>query len=94
VARGSTRVSTASGDVVIGVNPGVGVYLDLASASGSVTSQLNETGPSDDVALQVRCRTASGDIRIIRATVPEPSPAPGPAPAEQQAPAIGPGPAE
>jgi DUF4097 and DUF4098 domain-containing protein YvlB len=67
VTRGSTEVSTASGDVVIGVNRGVGVYLDLSSATGSVTSQLEETGPTDDVALGVRCRTASGDIRIIRA---------------------------
>ena len=70
VARGSTELSTASGDVVVGVNPGVGVYLDLSSATGSVTSQLTETGPSDDVALGVRCRSASGDIRIIRAAEP------------------------
>src|SRR5215831_17428710 len=67
VARGSTELSTASGDVVVGVNPGVGVYLDLSSATGSVTSQLTETGPSDDIALGVRCLTASGDIRIVRA---------------------------
>jgi hypothetical protein len=67
VARGSTEVSTASGDVVVGVNPGVGVYLDLSSATGSASSQLEETGPSDDIALGVRCRTASGDIRIVRA---------------------------
>lgn len=67
VARGSTEVSTASGDMVVGVNPGVGVYLDLSSATGSAVSQLEETGPSDDIALGVRCRTASGDIRIVRA---------------------------
>jgi DUF4097 and DUF4098 domain-containing protein YvlB len=73
VARGSTEVSTASGDVIIGVNPGVGVYLDLSSATGSVTSQLDETGPSEDVALGLRCRTASGDIRIIRAAAAEPA---------------------
>jgi DUF4097 and DUF4098 domain-containing protein YvlB len=72
-ARGSIELSTASGDVVVGVNPGVGVYLDLSSATGSVTSQLEETGPSDDIALGVRCRTASGDIRIIRAAPAEPS---------------------
>jgi DUF4097 and DUF4098 domain-containing protein YvlB len=66
VAQGSTEVSTASGDVVVGVNQGVGVYLDLSSATGSVLSQLQETGPSDDIALGVRCRTASGDIRIVR----------------------------
>jgi hypothetical protein len=73
VARGSTEVSTASGDVVVGVNPGVGVYLDLSSAIGSATSQLEETGPSDDIALGVRCRTASGDIRIVRAAVAKPA---------------------
>ena len=81
VARGSTEVSTASGDVIIGVNPGVGVYLDLSSAVGSVTSQLDETGPSDDVALGVRCRTASGDIRIVRAAAD-------PGPARHNAPAV------
>ncbi|HEY2308370.1 MAG TPA: DUF4097 family beta strand repeat-containing protein [Streptosporangiaceae bacterium] len=89
VARDSTKVSTASGDVIIGVNPGVGVYLDLSSATGSVTSQLDETGPSEDVALRVRCRTVSGDIRIIRAA------AAGPARARDDAPgAIEPTPAE
>jgi hypothetical protein len=79
VARGSTEISTASGDVTVGVNRGVGVYLDLSSATGSAYSQLEETGPSDDIALGVRCRTASGDIRIIQAAA-EPAPAPGDAP--------------
>ena len=76
VARGSTEISTASGDVTVGVNPGVGVYLDLSSATGSAYSQLEETGPSDDITLGVRCRTASGDIRIIRASAAEPTQAP------------------
>jgi DUF4097 and DUF4098 domain-containing protein YvlB len=93
VARGSTEVSTASGDVVVGVNPGVGVYLDLSSATGSVTSQLEETGPSDDVALGVRARTASGDIRIIRAAVAGPPRARDDAPAPEPVPAIEPTPA-
>jgi DUF4097 and DUF4098 domain-containing protein YvlB len=90
VARGSTELSTASGDVVVGVNPGVGVYLDLSSATGSVTSQLTETGPSDDIALGVRCRSASGDIRIIRAAAAEPPRPPG----DAAAPAIEPTPSE
>ncbi len=94
VARGSTEVSTASGDAVVGVNPGVGVYLDLASATGSVTSQLDETGPTDDVALGIRVRTASGDIRITRATVTEPAPPPGTTPARELAAGNGPTPAE
>jgi DUF4097 and DUF4098 domain-containing protein YvlB len=94
VARGSTEVSTASGDVVIGVNPGVGVYLDLSSATGSVTSQLDETGPSEDVALGVRCRTASGDIRIVRSAAAEPAPARDGAPGQERVAAIEPTPAE
>ena len=80
VARGSAKVNTASGDVVIGVAAGVGVYLDLSSATGSVTSQLDDTEPSDDVPLTVRCRTASGDIRITRAAAAEPAPPRAPAP--------------
>jgi DUF4097 and DUF4098 domain-containing protein YvlB len=89
VARGSTEVSTASGDVVVGVNPGVGVYLDLSSATGSAFSQLEETGPSDDITLGVRCRTASGDIRIVRAAAEPPRPRDGAA-----VPAIEPTPSE
>jgi Putative adhesin len=67
MAVGRADVDTASGDVVVGVARDVGVYLDLASLSGSVTSQLEEAPPSDDVPLEVRCRTLSGDIRTIRA---------------------------
>jgi hypothetical protein len=67
VAAGRTEVSTTSGDVHVGVAAGVGVYLDLASVTGSTTSQLDETEAGDDVPLEVTCRTVSGDIRIARA---------------------------
>jgi hypothetical protein len=80
--------------VIIGVHPGVGVYLDLSSATGSITSQLEETGPSDDIALGVRCRTASGDIRIIRAAAAEPASARDDTPAQEPIPAIEQTPAE
>ena len=46
---------------------GAGVYLDLASVTGSVVSQLDETQASDDVPLEVVCRAVSGDIKIARA---------------------------
>ena len=68
MASGRADVNTASGDVVVGVARDVGVYLDLASLSGSVTSQLEDSEPSEDVTLEVRCRTLSGDIRIARAS--------------------------
>jgi hypothetical protein len=68
MASGRADVNTASGDVVVGVARDVGVYLDLASLSGSVTSQLEDAEPGGDVTLEVRCRSLSGDIRIARAS--------------------------
>jgi DUF4097 and DUF4098 domain-containing protein YvlB len=68
VSRGRTRLKTASGDVTVGVTPGTGVWLDLDTASGSTTSDL---AMSDDVVpgatLELRVRTASGDIDVHRA---------------------------
>ena len=68
MVRGRADVNTASGDVVVGVARDVGVYLDLASLSGSISSQLEDSEPSEDVTLEVRCRSLSGDIRIARAS--------------------------
>ena len=68
VSAGRTDVQTVSGDIVVGVAEGVGVYLDLASVTGSATSHLEETAASDDVPLEVVCRAVSGDIRIARAS--------------------------
>jgi hypothetical protein len=67
VAAGRAEVKTVSGDIVVGVAPGAGAYLDLSSLTGSATSQLDETGASDDVPLEVICRAVSGDIRITKA---------------------------
>jgi len=67
MASGRADVNTASGDVVVGVARDVGVYLDLVSLSGAISSQLEDVEPSEDVTLEVRCRTLSGDIRIARA---------------------------
>jgi hypothetical protein len=71
VSAGRTDVTTVSGDVVVAVAPGAGVYLDLASVTGSATSQLDEAEPIDEVPLEVKCRTVSGDIRITRSQVTE-----------------------
>jgi hypothetical protein len=71
VAAGRASVKTVSGDSVIGVAAGAGVYLDLSSVTGRITNQLAETdGVDDDVALEVTCRSVSGDIRITRAGAP------------------------
>jgi Putative adhesin len=75
VSAGRAEVKTVSGDIVVGVAAGVGVYLDLASLTGATTSQLDDTGASDDVPLEVVCRAVSGDIRITRAAAAGPGPA-------------------
>jgi hypothetical protein len=67
--RGAVRVHSASGDVAVGVAVGTGVWLDLASTSGSVSSDLDmgdartEAGGAE---LTVQVRTISGDIDVVR----------------------------
>jgi len=55
----------------VGVAPGTGVWLDLDTASGKSTSDLTNHGdvpPADKPAtLELRIRTASGDIHVHRA---------------------------
>jgi DUF4097 and DUF4098 domain-containing protein YvlB len=69
--QGEAVIGTASGDVQVGVAAGSAVWMDLSSASGRSTSDLTargETPPTDGpVELQLRVRTASGDIRVHRA---------------------------
>jgi hypothetical protein len=67
--KGDLRIHTASGDVSIGISAGTGVWLDLATASGRTTSDL-ATGdgnpPPTGASLNVKVRTASGDITLRR----------------------------
>jgi hypothetical protein len=62
------RVSAVavSGDIEIGVDPGIAVWLDVSSLSGTVTSSLNsaDTQEADRPTLQIRANTTSGDITI------------------------------
>jgi Putative adhesin len=66
VRDGLVDTTSMSGDVSVSVARGVGVYLDLASMTGSVENQLDETDEPADVSLSVKCRTVSGDITISR----------------------------
>jgi DUF4097 and DUF4098 domain-containing protein YvlB len=71
VSRGKARLVTASGDVAVGVAAGTGVWLDLNTASGSTSSDLTmvDAAPSgtQGATLELRIRTASGDIDVHRA---------------------------
>lgn len=72
VGAGRVELVSASGDLEIAVLPGFGVYMDLASTSGDIRSELDASDGSDpddesEAALQINCRTLSGDIRIKKA---------------------------
>jgi len=82
VATGQIELRSASGDLQVAVVPGIGVYLDLASTSGSIHSDLDPSDSDDDpdsssVPVQIRCRALSGDIWILRAAGAASSSAPG-----------------
>jgi Putative adhesin len=72
VESGEVRGQTVSGDARIGVRRGIRVFIDAASVSGNLTSELgleDDAPPSeqegDVVPLQVK--TVSGDVQIVRA---------------------------
>ena len=69
IDAGSVQAKTMSGDVEVGVVPGLRVWLDLSSVSGRMNSQL----PDDDGAagegpaqVSLSLRSVSGDLRIRR----------------------------
>lgn len=68
-AGGSLELITGSGEVRIGIRPGVHAEIDLSSTSGKVSSELDvETeAPADGVALRVHARTGSGNAVLTRA---------------------------
>jgi DUF4097 and DUF4098 domain-containing protein YvlB len=66
---GRLELTTGSGELRIGVHPGVRAELDLTSGSGKARSDLEVTAvaPEQPAALQVRGRTGSGDVLVTRA---------------------------
>jgi Putative adhesin len=72
VVSGEVELHSVSGDVEVAVVPGIGVYLELSSLSGTVRSDLDEvesaeaTGPAGPT-VEIRVRTMSGDIHVTRA---------------------------
>lgn len=61
--------NTASGDLRIGVPAGTAALLDVSSLSGDVFSELSGAdGPAEeDRRIEIRARSASGDVHISRA---------------------------
>src|SRR5436305_1809423 len=68
-ANGKLELITGSGEIRVGVRPGVTAEVDLTSSMGKVTSELDISGekPEGDVSLHVRARTGSGSAVVTRA---------------------------
>lgn len=65
-----TDIKATSGDISVAVIPGIGIYLDVSTLSGTVSSELEPSDESGDADMTLHCRTISGDVRIRRAAQP------------------------
>jgi hypothetical protein len=72
VTDGDVRVQTVSGDVRVGVARGTRVWIDAASVSGSLESELglDAGAEADDTgdAVPLHVKTVSGDVTVVRAS--------------------------
>jgi hypothetical protein len=66
---GGLELITGSGQLRVGIHPGVLAELDVSSGSGRARSDLPVGGPpaEGDVAVRVRARTGSGDALVTAA---------------------------
>ncbi|HXY72024.1 MAG TPA: DUF4097 family beta strand repeat-containing protein [Actinomycetota bacterium] len=70
VEKGTVELTSVSGDAVVAVRPGKRVWMDLMSSSGDTFCELDG---SDDgsfagaAEVDIRVKTVSGDVRIVRA---------------------------
>lgn len=74
VEGGEVRVNTVSGDARIGVGRGTQVWIDAASVSGKLGSELGLAGEPEreqdaerSAVVPLHVKTVSGDVSIVRA---------------------------
>jgi DUF4097 and DUF4098 domain-containing protein YvlB len=73
---GSVELKSVSGDIEVGMRPGLRLWVDANSLSGSMISELaiTDTRPTADGPLvELRAKSVSGDVRIRRAAGVAPS---------------------
>ena len=70
----AVRISAVSGVVNVGARPGLALWIDAQSVSGTMQSELDvaDMPPADVGAapVELRVRTVSGDVRISRSGAP------------------------
>ena len=69
VVRGAVVAKTAYGRIDVGIRDGVAAWLDLNTAFGKVSSELDDAerpAPGEDV-VELKARTAYGDVTVRRA---------------------------
>jgi hypothetical protein len=66
---GDIELESVSGDVRVGIRPGVNLWIDATSVSGDMTSELDVQGGrgGEGEVVSLRARTVSGDLQIVRA---------------------------
>jgi hypothetical protein len=68
--RGQVRITSASGDVYLGVPVGTKVWFDIGTMSGTTTSDLSVSpqSPAGGASLNLQVQTMSGDVTVSRVT--------------------------
>ncbi|GAB3587132.1 DUF4097 family beta strand repeat-containing protein [Amycolatopsis endophytica] len=68
-ASGNLELVTGSGDLRVGIRPGVAAEVDLTASAGKVSSELDLSleAPGGEVPLNLRARTGSGTAVVTRA---------------------------
>jgi DUF4097 and DUF4098 domain-containing protein YvlB len=69
ISVGEVRLQSVSGDIYVGVRPGLRLYIDASSVSGDMSSELDSADgpPADGPLVELRAKTVSGDVQIARA---------------------------
>jgi len=68
-AGAGVTVGSVSGDVEVAAVPGLVLWIDAQSVSGTMTSELDvgdEPSEADETPVELRIRTVSGDVRVAR----------------------------
>ncbi len=78
VVEGVVEAHSVSGDILVGVRRGSRVYVDVNTISGSTSSELDlgdapaEESDDEGPLVELRAKTVSGDVSVVRAPAPLP----------------------